>query len=105
MSSQVDPAILARHLEALALAAQLVVQDLRSGLADPSHGEPSATVKPATVANDLIEADELAAMLRIDIRTLRRWRHEGRLPKPIRGGRGLRWERRIIEKWIQERAA
>ena len=105
MTAQVDPASLATDFQVLGETALRIAANLRSGLADLSHGEPSATVKPATVANDLIEADELAAMLRIDIRTLRRWRHEGRLPKPIRGGRGLRWERRIIEKWIQERAA
>ncbi len=102
MTGQVDPAVLASHLEALAHATLLVVQDLRSGVADLAGTAPSATVKSATVASELIEADELAALLRIDIRTLRRWRIEGRVPRPLRG-KPLRWNRRAVEQWLKER--
>jgi predicted DNA-binding transcriptional regulator AlpA len=105
VSAQVDPTALAGHLEALAHAAQLVAQDLRSGLADLSHGAPSAPVTLPAPATDLLEAHEFAARLRINIRTLRRWRLEGRVPKPLRGKGPLRWDRTSVEQWLQERAA
>ena len=105
MSAPVDPATLAIHLDALAQAAQLVAQDLRSGLADLSHGAPSASVKPTATPSDLLQADEFAALLRIDIRTLRRWRREGKVPKSLRGKGPLRWNRTAVECWLQERAA
>ena len=105
MSGQVDPAALAIHLEALAHAALLAVQDLRSGLADLSHGEPSASVKATTSGNDLLEAHEVAAMLRINIRTLRRWRREERVPRPLKGKGPLRWSRLAVEQWMRERVA
>jgi hypothetical protein len=102
MTGQVDPAVLASHLEALVHAAQLVIQDLRSGLAHLGGSGPDATVKPAAVTNDLLEADELAALLRINVRTLRRWRIEGRVPRPLRG-KPLRWSRTAVELWLKER--
>jgi predicted DNA-binding transcriptional regulator AlpA len=105
MTGQVDRAALAGHLEALANAALLAVQDLRMGLADLGPDAPSATVKPVAVANDLLDANELAALLKIDIRTLRRWRIEGRVPKPLRGKGPLRWRRSDVEKWLKERGS
>ena len=105
MTSQVDPASLATDLQVLGETALRIAANLRSGLADLSQGAPSASVNATSSGNDLLEADEFAALLRIDIRTLRRWRHEGRVPRPIRGGRGIRWDRRVVEQWLQERAA
>lgn len=48
-------------------------------------------------------ADELALELRVDIRTLRRWRRDGMVPKPIRFGRSIRWRRADVGDWLEKR--
>lgn len=115
MSAQVDRAALAGHLEALAQAAQLVAQDLRSGLADLGDGMACVGRAGGGASGDppvnscsssaLLDARELSAQLGINLRTLRRWRHEGRAPKPLRGKGPLRWRRTDVERWLQERAS
>ena len=102
MSPPVEPATLAMRLDALALAAQLLAQDLRSGLADLSALSPSV---PVDHADALLSATELAKLLSIDSRTLRRWRHQGRAPKPLKGQDPLRWRRSDVERWIEGHAA
>src|SRR5262245_19983151 len=102
MTDQVDRAVLASHLEALAHAALLAVQDLRVGLADLRPSRPHVVVPNGS---ELLTATRVAELLGIDVRTLRRMRHEGRAPKPVRGKGPLRWRRSDVEHWLQERAA
>jgi predicted DNA-binding transcriptional regulator AlpA len=104
MHVQVDPAVIAAHLEDLARIAQVVAADLRNGLAVIAQSGPAATVDPAT-NQALMTAAEVADALRIDIRTLRRKRSEGTAPKPLRGKGPLRWSRTAVQSWIEEHGA
>jgi len=103
VNTQLDVAALAIQLDALAQAAQLVAQHLRSGLAEIGDGEPHGNGKPMAPSGDLLDANELAALMKIEIRTLRRWRQEGRAPKPLKGKGPLRWSRTSVETWLDER--
>ena len=49
---------------------------------------------------ELLTAADLCSMLKLDARTLRVLRHEGRVPEPIKLGRSLRWRRAEVEAWI-----
>ena len=42
----------------------------------------------------------LAERLDVDVRTVRRWRHEGRLPPALQIGRSVRWKRGEIEGMV-----
>ena len=102
MTAQVDPAALAIHLEALAHAALLAVQDLRLGLGDLGQSSPDVVMPNGS---ELLTAAQVAGLLGVGVRTLRRMRHAGRAPKPVRGSGPLRWRRADVEQWLQERAA
>lgn len=51
----------------------------------------------------LIDADEFARQIGVDVRTLRRMRHEGAVPEPIQLGNVLRWRRSDVERFLQGR--
>jgi predicted DNA-binding transcriptional regulator AlpA len=105
VTAQVDSGALAGDLRLLADIAVRLARHLEDGLAYLGGAEPHATVSPPSTASDLLEADELAALLKIDIRTLRRWRREDKVPKPLRGKGPLRWSRTAVETWLRERAS
>ena len=50
----------------------------------------------------IMTASEVSALVRVHLRTLRRWAHEGIFPRPIRIGRTVRWRRTDIDDWIRE---
>lgn len=51
----------------------------------------------------LLTAEEVAAVLGISVRSLRRWRELGRLPPPVSGcGVRLKWHKSLIEKFIAQ---
>ncbi len=51
----------------------------------------------------LLDAKQLAALLSIATKTIRRWDSAGRLPRPVRLSSGcVRWSRSTIESWIAE---
>jgi predicted DNA-binding transcriptional regulator AlpA len=62
-------------------------------------GSTAASNAPAC---ELLTAADLCSLLKLDARTLRVLRHEGRVPEPIKLGRSLRWRRAEIEAWIAE---
>jgi len=77
-------------------------------VADGSHEHPAPRSKqsPADVdvgpmPRQLLTQREFAALLQVDERTVRTWRHEGLVPKPVQLGRVLRWRRRDVEQWIE----
>jgi excisionase family DNA binding protein len=51
----------------------------------------------------LLTAAEVARLLHCNTRTLRRWRHEGRVPAPITMGARPRWRAEDIRAWIAAR--
>jgi excisionase family DNA binding protein len=54
------------------------------------------------VTLELLKLEELAAILRVKPRTLRRHHDAGKIPRAIRIGSGLRWNRAAIEAWIAQ---
>jgi excisionase family DNA binding protein len=71
-----------------------------------AHGASTSNCRDAVEPNaahdplQLLTADEVAALLRVDVRTLRTMRHERAFPRPTRVGRSLRWKRSAVERWI-----
>ena len=54
----------------------------------------------------LLDSNELADLLRVDERTIRRRVERGEIPLPIEGTHRPRlWSRRVIEDWIEGRTA
>lgn len=47
--------------------------------------------EPPAISTQLLTPRELARFLRVDVATLRRLVTAGKLPRPIRLGRGIRW--------------
>ena len=55
------------------------------------------------VVTGLISAESLAKRLEISLRSVWRYRSQGRLPEPVRiGGGVLRWRVREVDEWIQQ---
>jgi excisionase family DNA binding protein len=48
----------------------------------------------------LLSQTELARLLDLSIRTISRMNASGKIPKPVRVGRSVRWRRKEIEEWI-----
>lgn len=52
----------------------------------------------------LLSEDELAAMLGVEIKTIRNWRTERSGPPPIKAG-SILYRRRAVRQWLQAREA
>lgn len=76
-----------------------VLEKLPDQLATLDQREACVSSMTAT----LLTADDIARLVRADVRTVRRWVREGELPAPIRIGGALRWRRATIDKWLEER--
>lgn len=52
----------------------------------------------------MLDRSDLAHHLRVDTRTIDRWRSEGYLPAPTiaKGAKVRLWSRAVIEQWILE---
>ena len=57
---------------------------------------------PPTTESRLVDVEEVAAMLGVSSRMVRRLRDMGRMPCPISLGSLVRWRREEIEEWIHE---
>ena len=51
----------------------------------------------------LLTEAEVAEMLRVSQRTVRRWRNEGTGPPALRIGRRIRYRRSAVETWLDRR--
>ena len=47
-----------------------------------------------------VDAAELAKLLQVSLRHVNALNSSGRLPKPIRLGRSVRWARKELEAWL-----
>lgn len=54
------------------------------------------------MSSELLNVKDLAKLLSMSVRTVWRLRSAGCLPKPIRIGRSVRWDRADIERWVDE---
>ena len=95
-------------------SAEDCLAEIRDRLTDvdgqPDRLKPMPTTqdppKNDTAPDDaLLTAQDLAAVLGCDLRTLRRWRHEGRIPEPVRIGGALRWRRCAVDTWLERDGA
>ncbi|NUP97426.1 MAG: helix-turn-helix domain-containing protein [Planctomycetaceae bacterium] len=101
-------------LERIAVAVEGQRDELRGVVAlatlaqDARNAEDTASLAPGSTPAqraptcELLTAADLCSLLKLDARTLRVLRHEGRVPEPIKLGRSLRWRRAEIEAWIAE---
>ena len=65
----------------------------------PTDDRPADGNRPA-VEPLLATARDLAAMLRLSLRTIRAMDRAGKLPKPLRIGRSIRWRYDELCDWI-----
>ena len=70
--------------------------------AQPREKENNKMIASPTEPPVLMTRAEVAELIRIDLRTLDRWRAdpEVRFPVPVRVGRVLRWRRSSVERWL-----
>ena len=50
----------------------------------------------------LVTANEIAEMVGVSSRTIWRWDSSGKVPKPIRIGKAVRWRRQDIDEWVKD---
>jgi excisionase family DNA binding protein len=83
------------------------IQDIQlDGVRDLSVIAPveTATDQPSPGTSlDLLSIADIARIVGVGDRTVRRWRPEGKLPPALEFGGLLRWRRATIEAWIAER--
>jgi excisionase family DNA binding protein len=53
-------------------------------------------------AGELLTKREVAALLRISVRTLERLTEAGEGPSSIKFGRSRRWRRADVERWLED---
>ena len=51
---------------------------------------------------EMLTVHDFAALLRVEPKTVRRWRQEGLLPEALVIGGVIRWRRDAVEGWLQE---
>jgi hypothetical protein len=56
-----------------------------------------------TAATELLTLEEVAAVLRTPVATLRYWRHLGVGPDGFRLGRRVLYRREDVDRWVAER--
>ncbi len=57
------------------------------------------------MAQELLTPTEVADQLRVDTRTLSRWRSEGNGPTYVRVGRAIRYDQLAVSNWLGSRSA
>lgn len=55
-------------------------------------------------ADDLLNINEVANLLRVPVATLRYWRHLGTGPRSFRVGRGVRYWRNDVRAWLRRQS-
>lgn len=93
----------ARELRNLAGSSKGDLDPLREGEAECGR---SPTMPHSPDPGVLMRRHEVAELLRVDLRTLDRWRADPtmKFPEAVRRGRVLRWKRTSIERWLASRA-
>jgi hypothetical protein len=67
-----------------------------------AHGKRAPEKEAAPTVPKLLTADDLAALLQIDTRTLRRLRTEGKAPPEMQIGSLPRWHPDAVARWMEE---
>lgn len=90
---------MARAHEDLAEELETVLADARDLSVTPTPVPQPTTTVPAK-SDAMLNQKELAALLRWDVRSVRRKERAGELPAPVGRGRLRRWRRSVIERWL-----
>jgi excisionase family DNA binding protein len=53
-----------------------------------------------SVSDELLSPDDLAALLKVPVKTVYNWRSEGKGPKGIKVGKYVRFRRSDVEAWL-----
>jgi len=56
----------------------------------------------AEIESRLIDVSTVAKLLGFTVRTVYRHADAGIMPRPIKLGGAVRWDKRVLEKWIDE---
>jgi predicted DNA-binding transcriptional regulator AlpA len=99
--NDIDPAM----ADALASAFERVAIELRA-----SAGITLASLREREACHEqtddgmpqLLDAQQVAQMLKLNVRTIRRQVHLGVLPRGVRIGRALRWSRKELENFVKD---
>jgi prophage regulatory protein len=62
--------------------------------------EMSKTMTPTQESARLLAVDDVAAMLGVSARHVYRLADDGRMPRPVKLGGAVRWDRVAISEWI-----
>jgi len=85
----------AAALDAHALELERIAADLRARARELREAKPARAD-----ARRLLRVRDLAELLQVDERTIRRWRDERRLPEPVVIAGVLRWRAEDIDAWL-----
>ncbi len=91
------------ELRARPLAPSAVVSSAAADLATLTPPPTTHTPRATVPASRLLTARDVAQRLACDERTVRRLSREGKLPRPIKVGRRLRWRAAEIDEWLERR--
>ena len=93
--------LMARRIRQAAEDGEDGIAILRDQLADGLQPRRLTTMPTNNESDTLLTAQGLADLLGCDVRSLRRWRHEGRIPEPLYIGRVQRWRRADVDRWLE----
>lgn len=60
------------------------------------------TTGAATAAPRLLNASEVSALLGVSSRSVYRLSDAGKMPRPLKVGGSVRWDRQTVERWIAD---
>ncbi len=66
----------------------------------PKPGRPTTRSTAAGGPAEAYTPADVARVLKLTVRQLRRMREKGRVPAPARLGRHLRWPKPVIDAWL-----
>jgi len=99
-------AALERLAAALGEASAAVGELARAADIQLAAGRERALMGPVEAnptAPRFLTANDVAAILQVDAKTVRRWRSEGKLPRALVVGGIVRWPEETIRAWVAER--
>jgi len=91
---------LARLADLLAEAAQIIRELAEVPLAVARERALMSSMGSQEIPARLLTAEDLAARMQVDARTVRRWRKAGKIPAGIEIAGVVRWRPEEIERWL-----
>ena len=68
---------------------------------DGGGGKVAHMAQYESISIDTIDRDQFAAALGVNVSTLDKWVRSGRVPRPLKLGRAVRWHRAAILDWLR----